>query len=83
MREHGRRALALARLAELFEKTDARFILLSFSDEGFVSQAEIETLLRRIGRLEVFERRYNAFRGSRNLRGRPMHLTERLFLVER
>jgi adenine-specific DNA-methyltransferase len=81
--DYNRRALAFVRLAELVGKTDARFILLSFSDEGFVGQSQIESLLRRFGRLEVFERRYNAFRGSRNLRGRPMHLTERLFLVER
>ncbi len=71
------------RLSDLFAATDARFVLLSFSDEGFLSRATIEALLGRHGRVEVFERRYNAFRGSRNLAGRPLHVTERLFLVER
>ena len=77
------RARTFARLADLLAGTDARFVLLSFSDEGFLHRREIESLLRRQGRIRVFERRYNAFRGSRNLRGRPIHVTEHLFLVER
>jgi adenine-specific DNA-methyltransferase len=39
--------------------------------------------LDRLGRVEVFETPYNAFRGSRNFDNRPLHVTEQLFLVER
>ena len=81
--DYNRRALACARLAELFDQTDARFVLLSFSNEGFIPRNEIEALLRRHGRVDVFERPYNAFRGSRNLNHRALHLTEYLFLIER
>ena len=62
---------------------DARFLLVSFNNESFVTRAEMEALLRSFGTLEVVEVRYNTFRGSRNLRNRSIHVTEQLFLVER
>lgn len=81
--EYNVRARALPRLRDLFTAVDARFLLVSFNDEGFVSRSEMEDLLCGIGLLEVVEVPYNAFRGSRNLRSRRLHVTEQLFLVER
>jgi adenine-specific DNA-methyltransferase len=81
--EYNVRSRALRTLESLVDATNARFVLLSFNDEGFLSRAEIEALLARRGRVRVLARRYNAFRGSRNLRGRSKHVTEHLFLVER
>jgi adenine-specific DNA-methyltransferase len=40
-------------------------------------------MLAELGPVEVVETRYNAFRGSRSLNLRPVHVTEQLFLVER
>ena len=40
-------------------------------------------MLSAVGRVEVIESVYNTFRGSRNLRNRPLHVTEYLYLVER
>jgi len=61
----------------------ARFILVSFSNEGFVKPAEMHELLEAVGTVEVIEMPYNAFRGSRSFKNRPIHVTEHLFLVER
>ena len=58
-------------------------IWVSFNDEGFIAPAEMRTVLADIGKLEVIEIPYNTFRGSRNLHGRSIHVTEQLFLVER
>ena len=44
---------------------------------------QMHALLGELGSVEVIETRYNAFRGSRNLRNRSIHVTEQLFLVER
>lgn len=77
------RSKALAELADLVETVDAKFILLSFNDEGFISPAQMRSLLSRIGPVEVIEAPYNTFRGSRNLRNRSIHVTEQLFLVEK
>jgi adenine-specific DNA-methyltransferase len=77
------RSRCLERFQDLIDHVDARWVLVSFNNEGFISPEAMRTLLRRIGPLEVLEVRYNTFRGSRNLRGRSLHVTEQLFLVER
>jgi len=77
------RSRALQRFEELLSATDARFLLVSFNNEGFIPPADMRACLGKLGSVEVVETRYNAFRGSRNLRGRELHVTEQLFLVER
>ncbi|MBI3947809.1 MAG: DNA adenine methylase [Armatimonadetes bacterium] len=71
------------RLRDLVHSLDAPFVLVSFSSEGFISFHQIQRMLQELGRVDVIETRYNTFRGSRNLRERSIHLTERLFLLER
>lgn len=70
-------------LNDLLTAIDAPFLLVSFNNEGFVLPDEMVAMLNGLGRVEVIERPYNAFRGSRNLMGRPIHVVEHLFLVER
>ncbi len=77
------RSRCLSRLAELIRTVDASFVLVSFNDEGFIAPDEMRQLLTQIGKLEVIEIPYNTFRGSRNLRGRSIHVTEQMFLVEK
>ena len=77
------RAKSLALLRQLFDSLDARFLLVSFNDEGFVTPDDMLATLRRLGAVSTFETRYNTYRGSRNLRNRKIHVVEHLFLVER
>lgn len=74
---------ALSQLAELVEAVDARFVLLSFSDEGFVSPEEVRGLLGRHGRVDEVTSRHTTFRGSRNLHQRSAHVTEHLYLLRK
>ena len=77
------RAKSVPLMRDLLHALDARFLLVSFNDEGFIATEEMLALLGEIGRVEVMETTYNAFRGSRNFNNRPIHVTEQLFLVER
>jgi adenine-specific DNA-methyltransferase len=77
------RAKSLPLIRQLVEKLDARFLLVSFNNEGFIGPEEMRMLLSEAGKVEVLEMPYNAFRGSRNFNNRPIHVTEQLFLVER
>ena len=77
------RAKSLPLLRQLFDSLDARFLLVSFNDEGFVRPEDMQATLRRLGVVRTFETRYNTYRASRNLRNRTLHVTEHLFLVER
>ncbi len=77
------RTKSLPLLEGLLHKIDARFLLISFNNEGFISPHEMRAMLQKIGAVDEFSARYNTFRGSRNLRNRSLHVTEQMFLVER
>ncbi len=77
------RAKSLPLMRDLLHALDAKFLLVSFNDEGFIATDEMRALLGEVGSVEVLETPYNAFRGSRNFDNRPIHVTEQLFLVER
>ncbi|HEY4332431.1 MAG TPA: DNA adenine methylase [Ilumatobacteraceae bacterium] len=74
---------AWGELTALIEGVDARFVLLSFNDEGFVSPAALQEFLRGLGTVDTIDLRYNTFRGGRNLKQRSAHVTEHLFLLEK
>ena len=77
------RTKSLPLVEELLHNIDARFLLISFNNEGFISPDEMRAMLQKIGVVDEFSVRYNTFRGSRNLRNRTIHVTEQMFLVER
>jgi adenine-specific DNA-methyltransferase len=74
---------SLSLLTELLQSLDARFLLISFNNEGFIGRDEMLAMLGEIGNVETLEAKHNAFRGSRNLAARPTHVVEQLFLVEK
>ncbi len=77
------RSQSLSLLEDLLAKLDAAFVLVSFNNEGFITPQQMTAMLRRWGRVETLQRSHNTFRGSRNLRGRPIHVVEQLFLLEK
>ncbi len=77
------RSQSLRLFQELLQNLDAKYLLISFNNEGFISPQEMKTMLNRLGSVELLETKYNAFRGSRNFDHRAIHVMEQLFLVER
>lgn len=69
-------------MRELVESLDAKYLLVSFNDEGYIAPEEMNSILSSVGSVTEFKTKYNTFRGSRNLSGRSTHVTEHLFLVE-
>jgi adenine-specific DNA-methyltransferase len=74
---------AYAALTELVTNIKAKYILVSFNSEGFISLGEMKDMLGRIGKVEILETKYNAFRGSRNLNSRDIYVKEYLYLLEK
>lgn len=70
-------------MRDLVTSLDAKFLLVSFSDEGYIKPAEMADILGSVGVVTEFQAKYNTFRGSRNLRNRNAHVTEHLFLVDK
>ncbi len=74
---------AAAALDDLVENLKARYILVSFNSEGFISRDVMETILASHGRVQTRAVSYNTFRGSRNLRNREPRVTEFLYILEK
>ena len=74
---------SLALLEDLVYSIDANFVLISFNNEGFISLEKMTNMLSNIGKLDLTEIRYNAFKGSRNLYNRSIYVNEYLFLLEK
>lgn len=70
-------------MRDLVSSLDAKFLIVSFNDEGYIHPAEMADILGSVGKVSEFQAKYNTFRGSRNLRNRSAHVTEHLFLVEK
>jgi adenine-specific DNA-methyltransferase len=70
-------------LKDLAANIKAKYVLVSFNSEGFIGHGEMQDLLTGLGKLTVLETRYNVFRGSRNLKGRDIHIKEYLYLLEK
>jgi adenine-specific DNA-methyltransferase len=80
---YNKKTYAYSSFKGLVEKIRAKYLLISFNSEGFISHDEMINLLEIIGKSEILETKYNTFRGGRNLRNRDIHVKEYLYLVEK
>ncbi|MBQ0166213.1 MAG: DNA adenine methylase [Treponema sp.] len=74
---------ALASLEQIIRQLDAKFIIVSYNSEGFISFDEMQQMLGRYGTVKTTALNYNTFRGSRNLKNRPIHVNEYLFTLRK
>ena len=81
--DYNKRAKALAAMEDLVRTLPARYLLISYNSEGFITLAEMEALLQRYGRVERREISYPTYRASRNLRERSIKVSEYLFVLEK
>lgn len=80
---YNKRAEALRSLKELCENLNAKYILISFNSEGFISYEEMVQTLKKMGSVRTFDHKYNVFRACRNLKDRDIHVFEYLFLLRK
>lgn len=74
---------ALDAFSRLTAALDARFLLVSYNSEGFITLEQMEELLGNLGKVTRKDIAYNAYRASRNLSGRSLYVREYLFLVDK
>lgn len=70
-------------MKDLCTNLETDFLLISFNSEGFISSQQMLDMLKEIGKVEILETKYNAFKGSRNLNKRSTHVKEYLYLVDK
>ena len=74
---------ALSSLEEIVASLKARYIVISYNSEGFITYDEMISMLKKYGELSIREISYNTFRGSRNLSERSIHVSEYLFTIRK
>ena len=81
--QYNRKKHAAETLSFLVRSLRAKYLLVSFNSEGFITRDEMMEILGSAGSVKVFESPYNVFRASRNLRKRAVHVSEYLYVVEK
>lgn len=74
---------AIESMEDLCNKINAKYVLISFNSEGFITKDNMIDILSKQGEVRVYEKKYNTFRASRNLKNRDMHVKEYLFLLKK
>ncbi|MDD3905994.1 MAG: DNA adenine methylase [Candidatus Omnitrophica bacterium] len=80
---YNRSSQAKEALDDLISNTRAKYILLSYNDEGIIGIDDIKDTLGRYGAFEQLTQEYNTYRGSRNLNGRNIKVNECLWILEK
>lgn len=70
-------------MRDLCAALNARYLLISFSNDGFITKDEMVEMLSMLGEVKVLDTDYNTFRGCRNLGNRDIHVKEYLYLVKK
>ncbi len=80
---YNQRTKAFQLFKDLVETLNAKYVLISFNSEGFITKEMMASILNPLGKVEIIACPYNTFRGSRNLRNRSIHVTEFLYVLEK
>lgn len=80
---YNKKSLAYESMRELCTNLDSSYILISYNSEGYISYVEMIGMLNDLGNVRVFDKKYNTFRGSRNLNNRNIYVDEYLFLLRK
>lgn len=81
--DYNKRLKAEAVMNDLLANTRARYILISYNNEGLIPIRNFEKLLHKYGDSVLMKREYNTYRGSRNLRQRNVKVTELLWILKK
>lgn len=81
--DYNKKRFAAATFLDLVQNIRAKYLLISFNNEGFITEQEMIALLESAGTVTVLESPYNAYRASRNLSGRNIHVKEYLYVVKK
>lgn len=81
--EFNKAATALQSLEQIVANLKAKYIIISYNSEGFITFEQMKSMLSKYGKLESVEIEYNTFRGSRNLNARSLHVSEYLFVLKK
>lgn len=81
--EYNKKVNAEKAMKDLIKNTNAKYILVSYNNEGIISNESMTNILNEFGEVELRTKTYNTFRGSRNLKKRDNKVIEQLYVLKR
>ncbi len=80
---YNKRDSTIESLDQLIKHTNAKYILLSYNNEGLITSDEMRDILSKYGKVTLKKQNYNTFRGSRNLNNRNLKVKELLWVLKK
>lgn len=68
---------------ELIKNTPAKYVLISYNNEGIIPIEKFQKIVSKHGSWELLEQEYSTYRGSRNLKDRNNKVRELLWLIKK
>jgi len=80
---YNKKRVAEEAMDKLLKDTRAKFIAISYNDEGIIPVENFKNILSQYGKWELMKQDYNTYRGSRNLCNRNIKVKEFLWILEK
>lgn len=80
--EYNKKNEALNAMTDLIDNIRSKYVIVSYSSDGFINYDEMLNLLSKRGDVSVKEIEYPTFRASRNLHNRDKHVNEYIFTLK-
>lgn len=69
-------------LDQLISRANAKYILLSYNNEGVIADNEIQKILKKKGKVQIFKKNHKRYKSVNQKKGDPKNTEERLYLIE-
>jgi adenine-specific DNA-methyltransferase len=76
------KATAYSAFKSLIENIEAKYILISYNNEGIISSNNLMNICKEKGKTTLKIQEYNTYKGSRNLSDRSAKVNEFLYIIE-
>jgi adenine-specific DNA-methyltransferase len=68
---------------DLIKNTKAKYILVSYNNEGIIETNKMMEILQKYGEVELRTKLYNTYKGSRNLKEREQKVQEQIYVLKK
>lgn len=80
---YNKKTPAVQAMNDLIKNTPAKYILISYNNEGIIPIKELKGILEKYGEVSLLEQDYNTYRGCRNLKDRNIKVKELLWILKK
>lgn len=80
---YNKKQYAESALRELIEHLPAKYVVVSYNDEGIIEARKLQNILKSFGKVHVLEKIYTTYRGARNRKKKNNNVIERLYIIEK